>query len=191
MSPVVIDVETQMSFRDVGGYYPEKLHISVAGLYDYATDRYQAFEEAQLPQFFRLLETASTVIGFNIVDFDLKALKPYYIGNLQKFPTLDLLKVVESSIGFRISLDDLAKETLGTQKNGHGLLAIEYFRDKEMDKLKKYCLSDVEITRKLYEYGNANRKVFFNSTGGRREIPVSWATLADTVSAQVNLTLPW
>ncbi len=190
-APVVVDVETQMTFRDVGGYYPEKLRISVAGLYDYATDLYKAFEEPELPEFFRYLENSTIIIGFNVIDFDLRALSTYYVGDLKKFPTLDLLKHVEKSLGYRISLDDLAKETLLTQKNGHGLLAIEYFRNKEMDKLKKYCLSDVDITRKLYEYGKTNKKLYFKSTAGKQDIPVSWDTAVTSVSSQVNLTLPW
>lgn len=189
MQPVVLDVETQHTFREVGGYDPEKLKISVAGLYDYATDTYQAYTEPELPQLFPILEKASVIIGFNQIDFDLPVLNPYYVGDLTKLPNLDLLKVVEKSLGFRISLDDLAKETLGAKKTGHGLLAIEYFRDGEIQKLKDYCLSDVRLTKELYEYGKKEGKVFYNTASGRRVIAVSWS---DTVAfSEVNLTLPW
>lgn len=188
--PVVIDVETQLTFRDVGGYDPRKLKISVAGLYDYATDSYLSFTEPELPRLFPFLENASAIVGFNIIDFDLPALNPYYVGNLTKFATIDLLKIVEESLGFRISLDDLARETLGTKKTGHGLLAIEYFKQGEWQKLKDYCLSDVKLTKELYEYGKLHGKVFYNTAGGRREIPVSW-NQTEVSSATVNLTLPW
>ncbi len=189
-APVVVDVETQLTFRDAGGYDPRKLKISVAGLYDYAADQYFCFTEAELPKLFPYLENASTVIGFNIVDFDLPALSPYYVGSLNKLSTTDLLKFVEASLGFRISLDDLVRETLGSKKNGHGLLAIEYFRNGEIEKLKQYCLSDVRLTKELYEYGKQYGKVFFNTATGRREIPVDW-NKTPTTSAIVNLTLPW
>lgn len=188
--PVVIDVETQLTFRDVGGYDPKKLKISVAGLYDYATDKYLSFTEPELPKLFPLLENASAIIGFNIVDFDLPALNPYYVGDLTKLPTIDLLKFVEKSLGFRISLDDLARETLHAKKTGHGLLAIEYFKSGEWDKLKKYCLSDVQLTRELYEYGNLHSKVFYNTAAGRREIPVTWKEISESATS-INLTLPW
>src|SRR3989344_5666488 len=127
--PVVIDVETQFSFRDVGGFDPRKLKVSVAGIYDYAADKYLAFEEKELPRLFAYLENASVIIGFNVVDFDLPVIRPYYIGDLRKFSTLDLLKYVEQSLGFRVSLDDLARETLNKKKTGHGVLAIEYYRN--------------------------------------------------------------
>lgn len=189
MQPVVIDVETQNTFRDVGGYEPKKLKVSVAGLYDYATDKYLAFVENELDRFFRYLENASLVIGFNQIDFDLPVLNPYYIGSLTKFPALDLLKEVEKSLGFRLSLDDLVRETLNAKKTGHGLLAIDYFRNGEMEKLKKYCLSDVELTKNLYEYGKNHGQIFYKSVRGRQKIPVSWGE--NVQSAKINLTLPW
>lgn len=188
--PVVIDVETQLTFREAGGFNPAKLKISVAGIYDYASENYFCFEEKELSKLFPYLENASQVIGFNIVDFDLPALSPYYVGQLSKLSTLDILKHVEKNLGFRISLDDLIRETLQVKKAGHGLLAIEYFRAGYMEKLKKYCLSDVEYTRNLYEYGKTHGKVFFNTAYGRREIPVSWAE-TKTQTQDVNLTLPW
>ena len=190
-APVVIDVETQNSFRDVGGYEPGKLKISVAGMYDYETDKYSAFEERELPKLFPYLENASTIIGFNIVDFDLPVINPYYVGQLNKFPTLDLLKYVEKSLGFRIALDDLVRETLGAHKTGHGLLAIEYFRNGEMQKLKDYCLSDVRLTKELYEYGKKHGKVFYKGPAGRQEIQIAWNEIPRAVSSGVNLTLPW
>ncbi|MEK7166048.1 MAG: ribonuclease H-like domain-containing protein [Patescibacteria group bacterium] len=189
--PVVIDVETQQTFRDVGGYDPKKLKISVAGMYEYASDHYFAFTEPELPKLFSYLENASTIIGFNIIDFDLPVLNPYYVGDLTKFAVTDLLKTVEKQIGFRLALDDLVRETLGAKKTGHGLLAIEYFRNGEMNKLKEYCLSDVRLTKDLYEYGKANGKVFYNTASGRREIQVDWGIAKNPAVTNVNLTLPW
>ncbi|RJR28389.1 helicase [Candidatus Microgenomates bacterium] len=188
--PVVLDLETQHTFREVGND-AKKLKISLAGLYDYASDQYLAFEEHELSKLFPYLENASEIIGFNIIDFDLPVLAPYYVGDVKKFVANDLLAHVQKSLGFRLSLDALAKETLGTQKNGHGLLAIEYFRNGEMEKLKAYCLSDVKITKEVYEYGKAHGKVYYQTATGRQEIPVDWVSKASTVSSSVNLTLPW
>lgn len=189
--PVVLDLETQHSFREVGGYEPKKLKISLAGLYDYASDKYISFTESELNKLFPYLENASSIIGFNIVDFDLPVLAPYYVGNVAKFTTNDLLVHVQKSLGFRISLDDLAKETLGTQKNGHGLMAIEYFRAGEIDKLREYCLSDVKITKQLYEYGKQHGKVYYKSASGRTEIPISWSISSSIAVNPISLTLPW
>ncbi len=189
--PVVLDLETQNTFREVGGFEPKKLKISLVGLYDYSTSQYLSFTEDELSQLFPYLENASTIIGFNIINFDLPVLSSYYIGDVRKFPTIDLMKFVEKYLGFRVSLDSLVSETLGIQKNGHGLLAVEYFRNKEFDKLRQYCLSDVRLTRELFEYGKQHGRVFFKSSTGRREIPVSWSNAEINHSAQINLTLPW
>jgi DEAD/DEAH box helicase domain-containing protein len=190
-APVVIDLETQHTFREVGGYEPKKLKISVAGLYDYASDQYLCFTEAELSKLFPYLENASAIIGFNHIDFDLPVLSPYYVGDVTKFTAVDLLAHVEKSLGHRISLDDIAKETLHAQKNGHGLLAIEYYRNGEIEKLKNYCLSDVKITKEIYEFGKINHKVYYKSVSGRTEIPVSWAIPESATAANVNSTLPW
>jgi len=190
MQPVVIDVETQFSFREVGGFIPSKLKISVAGIYDYASDKYMAFTERELSEYFKYLENASLIIGFNHISFDLPVLSPYYLGDLSKFPTLDLLTYVEKNIGFRLSLDDLIRETLGEKKTGHGLMAIEYFRANEMEKLKKYCLSDVELTKKLFEYGQKNGAIYYKNASGRQKIPVDWKN-QNVKSSQINLTMPW
>ena len=187
---VVLDVETQFSFRDVGGYDPSKLKISVAGLYDYSKDQYLTFSETELLQLFPYLEKATAIIGFNIIDFDLPVIKPYYVGNLNKLPVIDLLKEVEKSLGFRLSLDDLARETLGKKKTGHGLKAIEYFRNGEIDKLKKYCLEDVELTKNLYEFGKLHHQVYYKNINQKQAIPVNWGKQLRS-KTQVNLTLPW
>lgn len=189
-APIIIDVETQKTFRQVGGFHPEKLKISVASLFDYGTNEYYSFEEHEVPKMFPFLENASQIIGFNILDFDLPVINAYYVGKLTQFTTLDLMTDVVQSLGFRIALDDLIRETLGMTKQGHGLLAIEYFKSGEIEKLKKYCQSDVEITKKLYEYGKLNGKVFYKTAAGRREIPVGWG-LPQSNTNTVNLTLPW
>ncbi len=187
--PVVLDLETQFTFQEVG-YDPKKLKVSVVGLYDYATDKYEAYKEENFSQLFSVLEHASEIIGFNIDKFDLPVLSPYYVGNFNQFATLDLLSEVERSLGFRVALDDLARSTLGQKKNGHGFMAIDFFRNGEWDKLIKYCLHDVEITKALYEYGKKEGKVYFQSAGGKREIPVSFSSKKNSQST-VSLSLPF
>lgn len=184
--PVVIDFETQHVFREVGGDIA-KLKISVAGIYDYTTDSYHVFMEDEINKIFPFLEGASQIIGFNSVHFDLPVLNPYYVGNLLDLPSLDLMHAVEKHLGHRVGLDDLLRETLGTKKEGHGLLAIEYYREGRFDELKKYCLSDVRLTKDLYEYGKDNGRIFFNTASGRKEIPVNWGQSNNQTS--VNLTL--
>ena len=97
--PVVLDLETKKSFREVERRKPEDLGVSVVGTYSYASDEFRAFREEQFDQLFRLLESASLIIGFNITEFDLPVLRPYYVGDLMKIPRLDLLTTVHEEIG--------------------------------------------------------------------------------------------
>lgn len=153
MRLVVFDVETKKAFDEVGGYHPEKLGVSVSGVWygeEGTEGTLRGFREEEFPEMFKIFETADRIVGFNSIDFDMAALSPYYVGNLLKLPNFDILQEVEKKIGYRVKLDAIAKETLGIQKGGNGLDAITYFHEGNWEKLIKYCLQDVEITRDLY-----------------------------------------
>lgn len=155
MKTVVFDVETKKAFDEVGGYYPAKLGVSISGVY-YRDDQHEwlrGFREEEFPEMFRIFETADRIVGFNSIQFDMAALSPYYVGDLQALPNLDIMLAMEKELGYRPSLNAVAKETLGTQKIGHGLDALRYYHDGDWEKLEKYCLRDVEVTRDLYDYG--------------------------------------
>lgn len=186
--PVVLDLETQYSFREKGKD-PRRLKISVVGLYDYNDDQFKAFFEDELSRLFPILENSSLIIGFNLKKFDLPVLAPYYVSNVSKFPVLDLLDDIRKSIGKRIPLDELTKETLGEKKSGHGFLALDFYRKGELEKLKKYCLNDVRLTRDLYEFGKREGRIFYLSGRGREEIRVNWKR-KETKEKIIDLTLP-
>lgn len=153
MKLVVFDVETKKSFDEVGGYFPEKLGVSISGVW-YGEEGekgiLRGFREEEFGEMFKIFESADRIVGFNSIDFDMAALSPYYLGDLLKFPNFDILQEVEKKVGHRIKLDAIAKETLGVQKGGNGLDAITYFHNGDWEKLTKYCLQDVEITKDLY-----------------------------------------
>lgn len=186
--PIVLDLETQYSFHEKGKD-PRKLKVSVVGLYDYADRRFKAFFEDELSQLWPILENASLIIGFNIIKFDLPVLSPYYLGEITKFPVLDLLEEIKKSLGKRISLGELAKETLGQGKSGHGFLALDFFRQKELNKLRDYCLEDVRLTRDLYEFGKKEGRVFYLSERGRGAVKINWKGTGFKEKS-IDLTLP-
>jgi len=153
MKLVVFDVETKKAFDEVGGFFPEKLGVSVSGVWygeQGSAGILRGFREEEFPEMFKIFEQADRIVGFNSIDFDMAALKPYYIGDLLKLPNFDILQEVEKKVGHRVKLDAIAKETLGIQKGGNGLDAITYFHEGNWEKLTKYCLEDVVITRDLY-----------------------------------------
>ena len=189
-SALVIDCETQYTFQEVG-LNPSKLKISVVGCFDYKSNEYRCYREKELPELFRAMEHAEKIIGFNIRKFDLAVMSPYYVGDLGQFTVIDLLEMVEKSLGHRLSLDHLAQSTLGTKKSGHGILAIEYFRKGEWDKLEKYCLNDVAITKNLYEFALKNQKLLYKNFSGKViDIPLSLSGSPDNAGT-VSLSLPF
>lgn len=186
--PVVLDLETQYSFREKGKD-PERLKVSVVGIYDYRDNQFKAFFEDELNKLWPILEKASLIIGFNIRKFDLPVLSAYYVGDLFKFPILDILDEIKKSLGKRISLNELSKETLGEKKSAHGFQALDFYRKGEFEKLKNYCLNDVRLTRDLYEFGKREGWVFYPSARGKTQIKVNWGTVR-TRARGINLTLP-
>ncbi len=180
---IVFDLETKKEFAEVGGRdHPELLGVSMLCAYSYNDDKFLAFEESELKDFESMLKNAGLVVGFNIRGFDLPVLQPYVGINLKKLNFLDMMDGVVNSAGFRVSLDNLAQNTLGLAKSADGLQALEWFRQGKIQEVRDYCLKDVEVTKKLYEFGKENGHVKFVSrySPEPRMLKVDWsATVAD------------
>lgn len=155
MDQIVFDIETKNSFADVGGEANlKKLDVSVVGVYSYKDNHYFCFDETELEKAKEVFQKSNLLIGFAVKRFDLPVLEKYFSGsgfNFYNIDCFDILEKIEESLGHRIGLDALAQANLGTGKTAAGLEAIEFYRNGEIDKLKKYCLNDVKITRELYE----------------------------------------
>lgn len=192
---IVFDIETKNTFDEVGAGNHKGLRVSVAVIYCYDTDEFKIFREETLGELWPILEKADLLIGYNSKYFDVPVLQNYYLGNLLQLPHLDLLEEIKKSAGFRLKLDDVAKATLQTQKSGHGLQAVEWYKAGEWEKIEKYCTDDVRITRDVYEFGKKHKQIFYpDITGGVKPLPVNFNVVksVDTVGAPaMNLTLPF
>ncbi len=175
---LVIDLETQNSFDDVGGRaYPHLLKISVAGVYSYKKDKFFMIEEKDMGELEKMIKDSALVIGFNTKYFDYAVLQPYLKEvDLKKVPSCDIMEDAANVLGHRLSLNAIATTTLGVKKSGHGLDAIKYFREGRMNELKSYCQDDVRITRDLFDYGRKYEKLFYNEKGSDEKLsfPVYW-----------------
>ena len=180
-SKIVLDLETQKTFDEVGGRNYEDLLISVAGIYRYDNDSYECYFEKDLHHLENLLIDASLIIGFNHRKFDFPVLQRYVRLDTAKLPMLDIMEDIAQKIGHRVSLESVARATLNVGKTGHGLDAIDYFKHGEWEKLKAYCLNDVKITKEVYEYGVANGHVYYLTRDGtdRKSVTVEWAGYED------------
>jgi len=172
---VVYDVETKYAFGEQGRGRPQDLEISFVGALRSDTGELLSYWEDDLPKLFELFHEADEIIGFNSHGFDHLALLPYYKGNIFKLPSLDLLEIVHTSLGRRISLDKLAHATLGKGKIGHGLDAIKYWRKGEYDKLEKYCLEDVKITWDIHNFAKEMGHLYYlDGVDNKVKFDINW-----------------
>ncbi len=195
------DLETQKTAQEVGGWRNTHLmRISVAVLFDSLGKRFLTFEEDRIDDLLDHLKKGDLIIGFNIKGFDYKVLGAYTEHNLHTLPTFDILADVHERLGFRLGLDHLATETLGRGKTAHGLQAVEWFREGEMEKLAQYCKDDVAATRDLFQYGAEKGHIVYKKKGvdARLRLLVDWNTdqliqqasrKGDGIGANVNESL--
>ncbi len=192
MRKIVFDIETRNIFQDVGTNNPADLDISVVGIHDSLTDTYSSYLVEEFPKLWPIIEQTDILIGFNSDHFDIPILDKYYPGDLTKIKSVDLLKEIRAVAGRRMKLDQVAEGTLGVNKSGHGLDAIVWWKQGEIEKIKKYCLDDVKITKDLYDFALKNNKLIYKEGPHLFEVKLDtilWETLGD--SGTMNHTLPF
>lgn len=165
MKRVVFDIETSNIFADVGKRDPALLDISVVGLYDSTTDSYSSYIQSEFSKMWPIFEAADILIGFNSEHFDMPLLNKYYQGDLTRIRHLDILKEIREVAGRRMKLDQIAEGTLGVNKSGHGLEAVTWWKKGEVEKVRKYCLDDVKITKDVYDYARTHNLLKFKEDG--------------------------
>ena len=186
MRKVVFDIETRNFFPDVGSNNPADLDISIVGVYDYDTDKYFSFAQEEFDRMWPYFEKADVLITFTGEHFDIPLLNKYYMkagrGDLKTIRSLDVLKEIKTQYGRRMKLDQIAEGTFGINKTGHGSDAMVWWRQGEIEKIRKYCLDDVKITKDIYEYALKNKKLMFKEGPFIKEIKLDtkhWEPVAE------------
>ncbi len=191
MRKIFFDIETRNTFQEVGKADPSALDISVVCAYDSLTDKYTSYTQETLHEFWPLIEQADVIVTFNGDHFDIPLLNKYYHGNLLQKKSLDLLKEVRKSLGFRVGLGVIAQGTLNAGKSGHGLEAVEWWKTGEIDKIIKYCLEDVRITKEIHDYALANKKLKYKEGESIIEFSMDTKDWEDSGESKMNFTLPF
>lgn len=191
MNYVVFDIETRNIFEDVGSTDARDLDISVVGAYNSATNKYEAFLQEEFAELWKWIEGADLLVGYNSDHFDIPCLAKYYHGDLYKIKSLDILKEIKTSFGRRMKLDQVAEGTLGINKSGHGLQAITWWKTGQIEQLKKYCLDDVKITKKIFDYALKNNKLKFKEGGKNITIPLDTSHWLPTEKSGMTFSLPF
>lgn len=172
---VFFDVETQNTFDEVGGHYPERMRVSVAVTYNTADQQFHRYTEAEMADLVKELQGADLVVGYNLYHFDYRVMTQYTDAPLSQLPTVDMLDVIHRALGFRVSLDSVASATLGVGKSADGLQAVRWWREGKIEEIFQYCEKDVAVTRDVYEFGKKNRYVqYYDRRYQPRRVAVSW-----------------
>ena len=195
---VIFDLETKKLFGDDGAVEPGDLGVSVVSAYRRVLDKNLKEKTGEMKSFWDMEATnidggvmgfgglwewlvqADRIIGFNTLGFDIPAIAPHLPGrDVFKLPHFDILAKVKAILGHRLSLDSIAKETLGHSKNDSGLNAVKYWKTMDhtsMAKLRRYCEMDVKVTRDVYDHGVKNGKLrFVDKWNEAREFEVDFS----------------
>ena len=180
---IVLDLETKDAPQRWEGRDLASLGISVVGIWSGLDASFKVFREGDVSSGLGpLLKNADRIIGFFVTKFDFPVLQPYLNFDLAEIPVLDIFDDVTAKLGHRVSLASLAKATLGAGKLGHGLEAVEWYKQGEWKRLEEYCIQDVRLTRDLYEFGNKFGHLLFESfvDGKVVSVPVAWGMPEET-----------
>jgi DEAD/DEAH box helicase domain-containing protein len=173
MRIVTFDIETANWMSDTGSGDPADLTIAIVCIHDSETGEYSSYLEAELPRLWPILERTDMLIGYNSDHFDIPLLNKYYPGDLSRIKSLDLMKEIQTSMGRRLKLDAIAEATLGENKSASGAQSLQWWRAGEVEKVREYCLKDVEITRKIFDYALKHGSVKYKELGQPREVKLN------------------
>jgi DEAD/DEAH box helicase domain-containing protein len=173
---VYFDLETQRSAEEVGGWGNiSKMGMSVGVTCNSVTGEYKIYGEKQVNDLIADLQRADLVVGFNNLRFDYEVLHGYTALDLTQLPTLDMLVVLNETLGHRLSLDSIATATFGVEKTAEGLQAIQWFKEGKLAEIAEYCCYDVKITKLVHEYGQREKQLHYTNRFGKKlTVPVKW-----------------
>lgn len=173
---LVFDVETRRSAAEVGGWNrADRMGVSIAVAYDSRADDFFIYTQDVLPELFARMRAAQLVVGFNSFRFDYAVLSAFAPFDLRALPGLDLLRRVQDSLKYRVSLDNLGQATLDEPKSADGLQALRWWQEGRLDDIAAYCRKDVDLTRRLYLFGLEHGWLLFTNKAGQRvRVPVDF-----------------
>lgn len=179
MRIVTFDIETANWMSDIGSSNPADLTIALLCIHDSETGTYSSYLEHELHRLWNILERTDILVGYNSDHFDIPLLNKYYPGDLTRIKSLDIMKEIHASLGRRLKLDTIAEATLGENKSASGAQSLQWWRAGEVEKVRAYCLKDVEITKNIFDYALKNNSIKYKELGKSREVKLDtskWLT---------------
>lgn len=155
-----LDREVEGGWKNIRGF-----GVAVAVIFDDEKNGYDVYlgeKKEDMEALKKRLEEAESVVGFNIIRYDYEVLAPY-LGDLAHLEekTFDILDYITERIGKRVSLNNVAKHTLGRKKKGYGIqMPLEWRAGKRMTVIR-YCKNDVELVKDVYLFGKKNGYIMY------------------------------
>jgi DEAD/DEAH box helicase domain-containing protein len=168
---IFFDIETLRLSHEVEGGWSNiaQFGLAVAVTWD-AQNRFRRWFEPDVKALISELDRFERIVSFNGDRFDFEVLRGYQPVESLYRKSFDLLADLQRRLGFRIKLDNLARETLGHQKTADGLEIVQWWRDGRKEEVCKYCENDVQLLVDLVEFARRKKYVVVNS----RQLPVDW-----------------
>jgi DEAD/DEAH box helicase domain-containing protein len=96
--------------------------------------------------------------------------------DLKRLDVFDIMYDLETLTRQRfLKLEAVARGTLGAGKSADGLMAVEWWKKGEIQKIIDYCLQDVKVTRDVFQFGRQNGFVRIQRSEEKiTEVPVQW-----------------
>lgn len=186
MNIAVFDIETS-NFEFTPD--PADMTISVVGIWDSVSESYVCYEQKEFPALWKKLEGIDILVGYNSDHFDIPLLNKYYPGDLTSIKSVDMMQSIYASLGRRLRLDAVADGTLGEKKIGHGAQAHVWWSQGEYEKVKQYCLKDVELTKKIFDYALKNGHIKYKELGQVREVKLDTSKWLEKKNSAMTQTL--
>lgn len=201
VTEIIFDLETKKLFQDISTNNPADLGVSIVSVYKRTLDENYneisgemvSFWEEDFSKMWPFFSNVDRIIGFNSLGFDVPALVPLCPYNFKKLIHFDMMDEIKKVLGFRLSLNALATETIGHTKIDVGTNAPIYWRQgttESLDKLKTYCEADVIVTKELYDYSLKYGVVKYKdkwNTPRMVEIDFSYPIKSKVISDQISL----
>lgn len=172
---VYLNIETRRTAGDVGGWYPEKLRISIAVAVTKC--RLHVFTAHDTQRLMFVLESARCIVGWNIKGFDFKVLSGYPEVNFARVRCLDLVAVVEKAVGARAALSAVSAATLRTEAEPNSLEMVKLWGTGKVAQVIEGCCNTSLTLKAIHERGCCAGEVFYCPPGGKRRkrLNVNWA----------------
>jgi DEAD/DEAH box helicase domain-containing protein len=175
MSEVYYDVETQKSAEEVGGWNNVHLLLVSVAVTWCQEDGFKRWVEGEMAALIEYLNKFDRNVSFNGDRFDSKVLSHYGDVSQIRKRSFDIAPPLFNKLGHRIKLDTLAQATLGTGKTADGMVALQWWREGEIDQLAEYCEQDVKVLVGIVKFARENGYVqYFDLDGRRRSVYVKW-----------------